>query len=67
MSAQAQDILAHLRAGHTITPLEALANFGCLRLGARVWDLKQDGHQIGREMVALPNGKRVARYSMVRA
>jgi hypothetical protein len=67
MSSHNAEILAHLKAGNTITQLDALQRFQCLRLGARVYDLKRDGHQIAAELVTLPNGKRVARYSMVRA
>lgn len=58
----ADQILAHLQAGNTITPLEALDLFGCFRLGARIWDLKRDGHPIVSEQIQLENGKRVARY-----
>jgi hypothetical protein len=62
---QASQILAYLREGKTITPLEALDMFGCFRLGARVWDLKQAGHDIRSRMVDVGNGKRVARYLLV--
>lgn len=61
---QSEQILHHLKSGHSITPLEALAKFGCMRLGARVYDLKQQGHDIRTEPLALPNGKHVARYWM---
>ena len=37
---QSQQILAWMQAGNDITPLEAWQRFGCLRLGARVYDLK---------------------------
>lgn len=58
---QCQRIAAHLQAGHKITPLDALSLFGCFRLGARIWDLRNNGMQIERELVQV-NGKRVARY-----
>ena len=61
---QAAAILRHLQRGRMLIPLEALHRYGCLRLGARVWELKQDGHNITPEMVTLRNGKRVARYSL---
>lgn len=61
-STQNEFILAHLKAGHSLTPLEALERFGCFRLGARVWDLKREGYDIHTESFELPNGKRVARY-----
>lgn len=48
---QTEAILAHLRSGKTITPRQADRIYGCMRLGARIWDLKQDGHQIVKRMV----------------
>ena len=33
----------HLIAHGSITPMEALNLYGCYRLGARVWDLRQAG------------------------
>jgi hypothetical protein len=44
--------------------MDALRRFGCLRLGARIWDLKNQGHQISMELIEV-NKKRVARYSLV--
>jgi hypothetical protein len=32
--------------GNTITPLDALQNYGCFRLAARISDLKNQGHAI---------------------
>jgi hypothetical protein len=64
LATQRDQILAHLRDGNSLTPLEALRRFGCFRLGARIWDLKQDGHDIRTELVDV-NGKRVAKYRMV--
>jgi hypothetical protein len=62
---QTAQILAHLKTGRSITPLDALEWFQCFRLGARIYDLKQDGHNIYREMVETDNGKRVACYTLV--
>ena len=63
INSQALAILVALKKGKKITPLKALKEFGCLRLGARIWDLKQIGHQIKSEIVEI-SGKRVAQYSM---
>jgi len=63
ISSQGEQILAHLRAGNPLTPLDALHKFGCFRLGARIYDLKQEGHAIQTEIVEI-NGKRVAKYRM---
>lgn len=60
---QSNDILTYLKSGRSLTPLEALDRFGCLRLGARIWDLKQEGYEIRSEQVEF-NGKYVAQYSL---
>jgi hypothetical protein len=58
-------ILSHLLSGKSITPIEALNKYGCFRLGARVHDLKSEGHKIDKETVHdRVSGKRFARYSM---
>ena len=59
---QAEEILKALLSGQSLTPLEALQNFGCFRLGARIWDLKQLGYDIKRENHQTADGKWVARY-----
>jgi hypothetical protein len=61
---QAEKILEHLRRGETITPLEALRKYGCLRLGARVWDLKQKGVNIDTRLIETESGAHVAEYSL---
>ena len=63
---QSEMILAALESGRRLTPLDALREFGCLRLGARVWDMRRDGHNVQREMVMISTGKRVARYWLPR-
>ena len=59
-------ILAYLEIeGNSLTVLEALeAPFRCYALSQRVGELKRAGHPIKSEMVKLPSGKRVARYSL---
>ncbi len=61
---QSDQILDYMQTVGPITPLDALHTFDCMRLGARILDLKYAGHAITREMVKLPSGKRVARYSL---
>lgn len=68
-SSQTARILEHLKSGRSITPLQALNDFGCFRLGARCWDLRHgkfDGkeYEIKREMVKTKSGKSVAQYSL---
>ncbi|HBL74270.1 MAG: hypothetical protein A2W90_18120 [Bacteroidetes bacterium GWF2_42_66] len=60
---QNQQIRAHLEAGKSITPLEALRKFNCLRLGARIYNLKGIGLPISSKIVSR-NGKHFAEYSL---
>lgn len=57
-------ILNHLKKHGTITPMEALNLFGCFRLGARIWDLRDEGYDITTENETT-NGKTYARYRLV--
>lgn len=60
---QSEAILADLRKGKKLTPLEALREYGCFRLGARIFDLRKDGHPIKSERVTDPKtNKSYARY-----
>ena len=60
---QKELILNHLLDGKSITPLEALDLFKCFRLGARIWDLKKDGHDIKSELFFDErNGKHYEKY-----
>ena len=60
---QIDHILGHLLTGGAITPLEALKMYGCMRLGARIWDLKKMGYKIKTKMVK-DGDKRYAEYSL---
>ena len=62
---QTQQILAALQAGEKLTPMDALNRFGCMRLGARIWDLRQEGYPIQSADYQTPSGKHVAQYSLV--
>lgn len=55
-------ILKALQQGDRLTHLDAEKRFNCLRLGARIYDLKQQGHNIISKMITVPSGKRVAQY-----
>lgn len=63
MQSQSERILRALKSGKPITPLSALKQFGCLRLAARIAELKRDGHAIQSRMTER-NGKRFAAYWM---
>lgn len=52
---QCDRVLKYMQDFGTITPLQALGDLGVMRLGARIWDLRQDGHKITRRMVSAKN------------
>lgn len=43
---QKDRVLKYMQDFGKITPLDAIREFGCLRLSARIFDLKRDGHNI---------------------
>lgn len=67
---QNEMILDYLRQNGSITQAEAISQFGCYRLGARIYDLKQRGHKViktiekGQNRFGLPT--RYARYALVK-
>jgi len=61
---QEEQILNALLAGRKLTPIDALNEFGCMRLGGRVYDLKKRGFDIQTEDFKTPSGKHVALYSI---
>ncbi len=63
---QSDMILATLKHGETLTAIEALQRFGCFRLAARIYDLKERGYRIGDRMVELGTGKKVKEYRLER-
>ena len=60
MSQNAQ-ILADLKRGRVITPLQALNSYGCFRLAARIKELRDQGHNI-KTTIREIKGKRVGAY-----
>ena len=64
-TSQTKRIFEYMNAGNSITPLDALHLFGCMRLGARIYELKQEGHVINTSMIKDDaTGARYARYSL---
>lgn len=59
---QKKQILAYLKTGKSLTQLEALYKFGCMRLASRINDLRNDGWGILTESIKLNSGKIVACY-----
>jgi hypothetical protein len=54
--------LFHIRGQRGVTPLDALEYADCMRLAARVWDLRREGFDIRSETVP---GKPYDRYWLV--
>lgn len=63
MDTQTQKIRDWLARGRSLTALDALREFGCLRLAARINDLRREGLEIVTDMVEV-DGKKFARYTM---
>ena len=57
-------ILNHLTSGRSITPLDALRDYGCFRLAARIDDLRKQGWCITTDFETR-NGKKYASYRLV--
>lgn len=55
MKTQKQQILEYMQIMGEITPLDALQDIGCMRLSARIYDLRRDGHKIKMEMASSVN------------
>jgi hypothetical protein len=53
---QTESVLAALRSGHELTPLDALNRFGCFRLAARIDELRDAGYEIETRIVR--NGRK---------
>jgi len=49
-SSQNSKILTRIKTGKTITPIDALRWYGCFRLAARIFELRQMGHDIEKEI-----------------
>jgi hypothetical protein len=59
---QRSKILSHLKRHKTITPIQALHDFGCLRLAARIQELRES-HTILTERAS--NGRHAV-YKLVK-
>lgn len=57
-------IRAHLLSGKPITPIDALNEYGCFRLAARIADLRKEGLQIETQ-TEQAGGKAWAKYRLL--
>ena len=58
---QEQQILKDLEKGKRITALDAFKKYGCLRLAARIREIKNAGYNVDKNMVK-KTGKTFASY-----
>ncbi len=52
---QTQQVLNHIEMYGSITPLEAMNEYGIMRLASRIAELKREGKPIQSKMVSAPN------------
>lgn len=67
MTNQKEDILNYINENGSITQMEAFYECGCMRLPARICELRQDGHPIKTKMEKVKTKKGytyIARYSL---
>ena len=58
-ASQKKMVLAHLQQHGKLTPLDALALYGCYRLSSVIFRLRNDGHDI--KTVNIVTGKQIGR------
>ena len=63
MKSQKNRIYNHLKRGKTLTALDSLKKFGCLRLAGRIKELREEGFKIKTVMTDFAF-KRVGSYRM---
>lgn len=67
---QCEKIIRYMTENGAITPLDALREFGCMRLASRISDLRKAGYVIHKEMATAKNKQgesvRFAVYKLVK-
>lgn len=63
---QCNMIANYLERGFSITSLEALQMFGCMRLASRICDLRERGYEINTCKIKTETGKWVTEYTLKR-
>jgi hypothetical protein len=61
---QKDNVLKHLKSGREINSLDALEQYGCFRLAAVIWNLRDEGHKIITSPVISKYGKSFASYKL---
>ena len=63
MESQTAQIIKALESGKELTALDALNEFGCLRLAARINDIRNSGYDVISRTIKT-NGKRYSGYKL---
>ena len=63
---QCNMIAAYLQSGYSLTSLEALRMFGCMRLASRIHDLRERGLNINACKIKTETGKYVTEYVLAK-
>tara|TARA_R110000868_G_scaffold150221_1_gene373217 strand:- start:569 stop:796 length:228 start_codon:yes stop_codon:yes gene_type:complete len=63
---QCEQLLEAMKRGEQLTVAEAMARYGVYALSQRCGELIRQGHPVNVEMITVPSGKRVAKYSILR-
>lgn len=63
---QCNMIANYLERGFSITSLEALQMFGCMRLASRICDLRERGYEINTCKIKTETGKWVTEYTLIK-
>ena len=63
---QSHDLLEYLRAGGSLTVLEAINKFGCYALSQRLGELRRCGYLIEDKFITTTTDKKIKRYWMPR-
>ena len=61
---QCDQIVQYMSAGYSLTSLDALRLFGCMRLASRICDLRERGYDISTCRIRTNTGKYVTEYTM---
>mgnify|MGYP003424192936 CR=1 FL=1 len=62
---QLENVKEYLMQGNPITPIDALAMFGCFRLSDIIFRLKKEGFQFHTELIKNKYGNYFAKYSLI--
>jgi hypothetical protein len=62
VDSQKSALLSHLIKYGWITPIKALEKYGCFRLAARIFELREVGHPIETQLIHTKDGKKYAKY-----